>query len=418
MSAPAGGAGRTRWVPGDASRYLTDTAPGHGGRNTRPLALPALTATYSGSARTGRGVAAALLGAAGGGIAWFALAQLAQPQPSVVLAVVGLVLAVAAVASAVVLGRGVVRDGASLVAAIRRWHAIAPEVPVPGVDVLTSGPAIVRLVLAGAAVLAGAGALVAAVAGSTLATWVGLGIAAAWLIGSGLLAASGWWRVRSILRDATPQADHSTFAPATAPPPVPHQAPQAPAGSQDGQRWAPPPSAPAPPPAAPWSPPPPSTAPSATTWQVAPEAVTPEQVGAEPAVAVPAARIDVEDTRLAADTTMSGRGGRSVVVLDDGTRLSTGLTLVGRDPQPRLTETDAARQVVLHPSVSKTHATFRVEAGAIHVTDRASTNGTTVVGGDGARRRLEPWTEQRLEIGETVLLGSYRVRVVADESDR
>ena len=115
---------------------------------------------------------------------------------------------------------------------------------------------------------------------------------------------------------------------------------------------------------------------------------------------------------------MSGRGGRAVVMLDDGTRLATGLTLVGRDPQPRLTETDAARHVVLHPSVSKTHATFRVEAGAIHVTDRASTNGTTVVGGDGARRRLEPWTEQRLEIGETVLLGSYRVRVVADESDR
>ena len=241
MSTPGLGAARQHAVLGDAEHYLSDTAPGQGGRNTRPLALPALTATYCTSARTGQGMAAALLGALGGGIAWFALAQLTQPQPSIVLVVVALVLAGAAVAAAAVLGLRVLRQGRSLVAALRRWHGIAPEVPVAGVDVLSSAAAVTRLVLAGAGMLIGIAAVVAAAAAGTLASWVGGSVVAAWLLGSGLVALLGWWRVRVLLSSATPQTDHTSFAPAVPAPSGPQQwAPdQQPAAAAGPAQWAP-----------------------------------------------------------------------------------------------------------------------------------------------------------------------------------
>lgn len=391
---------------GEAARYLSDTAPGHGGRNARPLALPALTAVYCSGSRTAQGASAALLGVAAGGATWFGLAQLAEPQPSIVLAVVSFVVAAGALVAASVQATKALRTGRSLVAALRRWHAVAPEVPVHGTDALSHGPGLMRLLLAVLALVAGVLAFAGAVAIGTTATWLGLGLAAAWLLGSGAIAAWGWTRVRALLRSAAPQADQGTFAPAHAPAaPRPAAAPAARAQQPSPQQWAPPPDNPAPwmpqpadqsaqPQPAPWSPHPPRAIPAATTWQPAPEH-------------------DLGDTKLAADTTMSGRT-KVAVVLDDGRQLEPGaLTLVGRDPQPRADDPDAARLSVLHPTVSKTHASFRVAPDSVHVTDRASTNGTTVVAADGSRRRLRAWTEERVGVGDEVLLGSYRVRVIA-----
>jgi pSer/pThr/pTyr-binding forkhead associated (FHA) protein len=392
MSSPVGPGGS--WsapAVGEAARYLSDTAPGHGGRNARPLALPALAAVYCSGSRTAQGASAALLGVAAGGATWFGLAQLAEPQPSIVLAVVSFVVAAGALVAASVQATKALRTGRSLVAALRRWHAVAPEVPVHGTDALSSGPGLVRLVLALLALVAGLLAFVGAVAIGTTATWLGLGLAAVWLLGSGAIAAWGWSRVRALLRSAAPQTDQGAFAPAHAPAATPAAAaPTAAVPQPSPQQWAPRPDA-----SAPWAAPqPPHHVPATTTWQPAPEPV-------------------LGDTKLAADTTMSGRT-KVAVVLDDGRQLEPGaITLVGRDPQPRADEPGAARLSVLHPTVSKTHASFRVARDSVHVTDRASTNGTTVIEADGSRRRLRAWTEERVDVGDEVLLGSYRVRVIA-----
>ncbi|WP_420110882.1 FHA domain-containing protein [Pseudactinotalea sp.] len=407
---------------GEAAPYLEDTAPNHGGRNTRPLAIPVLATSYCGTARTGAGAAAAALGALAGLATWFGLEQLTQPDPSTVLAIVCFVLAAGLLAGAVVLGLRLLRSGARLVAALRRWHAVAPEVPVRGAEVFTETPGIVRLTLAAVSAFLGVGAVVVGVVVGGMSILVGAAVAGVALLTAGIVAAIGWWTVRGLLRPAAPQASQESFAPAPYAQPSPPQGygqqwvPSQPAGQPhqppSPQQWAPPPAqpphpgpasaAPAPPPAQPWLPA--GAQSGGETWQP----------DAEP-------EPDIGDTRLVADTTMSGRSARRqpvAVVLDDGRRLTPGVvTLIGRAPVGKDTDLQLETVAVLHPTVSKTHAAFRVTDSAVYVTDRSSTNGTTAVDPDGARRRLAPWAETPVEIGGEVLLGSYRVRVVAvDES--
>lgn len=416
----------------DAARYLDDTAPKHGGRNARPLAVPVLVSTYLGSARTGRAVAASALGVVAGAATWFGLDALAQPRASVVLAVVALVVAAAAVVGAMLIGRRVLRSGALLVAALRRWYAVAPEVPVRGAEMLREGPGIMRLVLAGVGVLGGAAVLLLANATGTLAGWVGYGLAAASLLIAGVLAALGWWRVQALLRGAAPQEGQEAFAPERAAPPQPQSphgwAPPPPVPPQpipaqpvwDGpphlaggfpQNPGPLPQAPAPEGSqgSPWWPPPPGVQPTPAV-QPAPAA---QPVAAQQAWAQPVEESDLGDTRYVSDGTISGRARPVAVLLEDGRRLEVGIvTLVGRAPRPRPNDPAVTTIAVEDATVSKTHAAFRVAVDSVHVTDRSSTNGTTVVDDHGGSRRLRPWAEEPVQIGSEVLLGSYRVRIV------
>jgi hypothetical protein len=394
---------------GEAAPYLEEGAPSTGGRNTRPLAIPVLVTTYTGSTRTGAGAAAALLGALAGLGAWFGFEQLDQPDPSTVLAVLAFVVAAGALAASVLLGIRLLRSGARLVEALRRWHQVAPEVPVRGAEVLTEQPGILRVVLAGVSVLAGLGTLLLAALTGETSVWVGGGIAAVALLATGAVAGLGWWKLRSMLRLTAPQASQEAFAPAPyahpgAPQqPYPPAQPQHPLPQASPQAWAPPPPQPAQPPqpqpTQPWLPG--AGAPGGETWQ--------------PEVSEP----DIGDTRLVADTTMSGRSERAprpAVVLDDGRRLTSGaITLLGRAPLAKEADLDVETVAVLHPTVSKTHASFRITADTVYVTDRSSTNGSSVVDRDGAQRRLRPWVEEAVETGSEVLLGSYRVTVVAAE---
>ena len=108
------------------------------------------------------------------------------------------------------------------------------------------------------------------------------------------------------------------------------------------------------------------------------------------------------------------------VSFDTGERILVDtLLLVGRSPDPRLGE-QGARLVVLPSadlSVSKTHVGVVVAAdGALVVTDRGSTNGSTLVR-QGTPRHLTPGRPTTLLEGDLVLLGDRRMRVERGRSD-
>ncbi len=103
------------------------------------------------------------------------------------------------------------------------------------------------------------------------------------------------------------------------------------------------------------------------------------------------------------------------VTFDSGERVDVDtLLLVGRSPDPRLGE-QGARLVTLPSadlSVSKTHVEVVVAAdGALVVTDRGSTNGSTLVR-QGTPRHLTPGRPATLLEGDLVLIGDRTMRVV------
>ncbi|WP_156250360.1 FHA domain-containing protein [Pseudactinotalea terrae] len=393
---------------GEASRYLEDTAPNNGGRNTRPLAIPVVVTTYVSGSRTGAGVGVAVLGALAGLAAWFGVEELTA-ESSLVLAIVAFVLAAGLLAAAVVLAIRLVRSGVRLVEALRRWYQVAPEVPVRGVEVLTQQAGIVRIVLSGLAVVTAIAIVVVAGATGESSVWVAAGFAVPALLGVGAAGALGWWRVRSLLAATAPQPSGDAFAPA----PYAQQPAMQPAQSHPYQQGHQAPPHQQQPPPQQWAPPPPQPQPQPQPQPWLPAGAQP---GGETWTSAPELASELGDTRLVTDGTTSGPARFPVVVLDDGRRLTSGVTtLVGRAPTPR--ENDLAVEIVpvLHPTVSKTHAAFRVTDEAVYVTDRSSTNGTTAVGQDGAQRRVKPWAEVQVETGGAVLLGSYRISVVASE---
>jgi hypothetical protein len=78
-----------------------------------------------------------------------------------------------------------------------------------------------------------------------------------------------------------------------------------------------------------------------------------------------------------------------VVVLDDGREVPIqGLVLLGRNPQPRPGEEDAELIKVADDTrtVSKTHLSLNVDSNGLYVTDRGSTNGTTLTSTPGSSR--------------------------------
>jgi pSer/pThr/pTyr-binding forkhead associated (FHA) protein len=100
-----------------------------------------------------------------------------------------------------------------------------------------------------------------------------------------------------------------------------------------------------------------------------------------------------------------------------GRLLEPGTTLVGRAPAARAGERIDHTLAVEDPTMSKTHVSVRVTAAGVWVTDRASTNGTTVVTGRG-EERLGAWQETRVPAGSRVRAGATVLAVGGDETDR
>ena len=63
-------------------------------------------------------------------------------------------------------------------------------------------------------------------------------------------------------------------------------------------------------------------------------------------------------------------------------------------------------------SVSKTHAVLQETQEGVRVTDLHSTNGVSVIDASGATTALAAGTAAALDAGATVLLGSFRLRLV------
>lgn len=99
------------------------------------------------------------------------------------------------------------------------------------------------------------------------------------------------------------------------------------------------------------------------------------------------------------------------VILPDGRALPEGRNLLGRKPVQRLQEDIDALIVIDDATVSKTHALVVVAADEIHITDRASRNGTMLHHPDGTLLRCPPWRGTRVSSPATVHLGHTRLLV-------
>jgi pSer/pThr/pTyr-binding forkhead associated (FHA) protein len=100
--------------------------------------------------------------------------------------------------------------------------------------------------------------------------------------------------------------------------------------------------------------------------------------------------------------------GPLTVTFDDGRDVVLETTaLIGRNPAAGAGE-DIDQLIDfadMGRSVSKTHLLLRVDGGTVWVTDRNSTNGTAVTGGDGIRRQLAPGNPVAAQPGATVEFG-------------
>ncbi|MBZ2195237.1 FHA domain-containing protein [Occultella gossypii] len=239
--------------------------------------------------------------------------------------------------------------------------------------------------------------------------------------------------------------------------PQPGQSPQP--GQPDAQPWAQPPAEPGQPGAAAWAQPTAEAGAPPAAWTAQPATdghgpgapVPPPSAAVPPAgpttdrhdpaapvpppsVAVPPAGPttedddfdDVEHTRLVhrhvpaavrEDATRAVRAAQIQVLLSDGRHLPlNATTLLGRAPQSRSGEEVEGLLEVDDPAVSKTHLAVRVEGNKVWVTDRASTNGTSVKGPGGEESDLEPWQETLVPVGGEVRFGHVVLSVLLDET--
>jgi uncharacterized RDD family membrane protein YckC len=137
-----------------------------------------------------------------------------------------------------------------------------------------------------------------------------------------------------------------------------------------------------------------------------PSAWSPPPIAAAPAgPAVPAATV----------APRTGAPATATLAFADGARVAaSGTTLLGRDPAAGADDPSGTALLPLVDAsmgLSKTHAAVTVDAGVVRVTDRWSSNGTSVVRPDGGARQLEPGVPTAVEPGTTVRLGGVEFRV-------
>ncbi|GAB3389626.1 hypothetical protein GCM10027568_12110 [Humibacter soli] len=105
-----------------------------------------------------------------------------------------------------------------------------------------------------------------------------------------------------------------------------------------------------------------------------------------------------------------------LVVLPTGARVPVdGALLVGRNPVRFEPWTEASLLPVDDParSVSKTHAVIETVGDGVRVTDLHSTNGVSATGPEGTSVALAPGEAFPVDAGAIVMLGSYRVQLIA-----
>lgn len=402
----------TRTPTGEVARYLSVEATDSGGRSQRPAAMRTIAAAFAAPDRAWEGVGAYLCAQVAALATWLLVAQLQQEESGRVLVAALAALGLLAIGLAAGRTSRILATDADLLAAQRRWHAVNPAVAASDAAVLTSPAVLARLVLGGLAsvalaVLAVLGIVTtdAGVSGARSLAWPAAASAGAAIsvIATALLLRSAR-RMQRLARPLGPT--HGAFAPPAQPGPAPvgariGAAPGAGAGSAAQPAhttWAP---------AATGAPSPAQTAPSDSL----------AGVDADP-IADPGAEETITSRRHARHEATRMRAGFDhtpallAVILPDGRTLPRrAVTLLGRDPRPRPEEQVGGVLVVDHATVSKTHAAIRLSDDSVHVTDRASTNGTSVLGPDRRSRRLAPWAEERVAIGSDVLLGQYRILV-------
>lgn len=100
--------------------------------------------------------------------------------------------------------------------------------------------------------------------------------------------------------------------------------------------------------------------------------------------------------------------------LDDGRDVAVErLVLLGRNPQPRVGEEDAALIKVSDDTrtVSKSHLAVGVDASGLYVMDRGSTNGTMVTAPDGGQRPCPPGDVVDVPGGSVISFGDHWLEV-------
>jgi hypothetical protein len=110
----------------------------------------------------------------------------------------------------------------------------------------------------------------------------------------------------------------------------------------------------------------------------------------------------------------SGAGPRWVALLDDGRTIDVpDFALIGRDPEPTDEDPEAGLVSLLDPemSVSKTHASFGVDAEGLWFLDRFSTNGTSMQAPGGERVGLEPGVATPVMPGSAVWIGRRHLKI-------
>ncbi|MFB7891663.1 RDD family protein [Microbacterium sp. NPDC056044] len=160
-----------------------------------------------------------------------------------------------------------------------------------------------------------------------------------------------------------------------------------------------------------------TTEPFGATATVAPAAAAPAAApGGAASIAPPVLEDDVESTRIVvpppAERAALFDGAPVIAVLtwDDGTRMAVyGRTLYGRNPAG---EAGAVAIPVRDEtlSLSKTHFEVGGDATGAWISDRHSTNGTTLVR-DGGRLPLTPGVRTNLRDADTLEFGDRRVTV-------
>ncbi len=107
-------------------------------------------------------------------------------------------------------------------------------------------------------------------------------------------------------------------------------------------------------------------------------------------------------------------GPAATLVFDRGERFDVEqFALIGRSPQPRPGDPQGRLVIVDDPTgeLSKTHAEIRAAGGAWWITDRGSSNGTTVRDPDGRTVVLQPDQREPLKQGTRVRLGGRTLEI-------
>lgn len=107
------------------------------------------------------------------------------------------------------------------------------------------------------------------------------------------------------------------------------------------------------------------------------------------------------------------------LTIDDGTTFAvTGPTVIGRDPIPPAGSSWEVQAIPdLTRTVAKNHALLEPDADGVWVTDLGSTNGTTVLAGDGRRQAVTRGARVQAQPGGRVAVGSRLVLVTTGTED-